>query len=576
PMASPDGSVRGAIVGLRDIHHEVLARQALQVSEQQYRMLAENASDVVAQLDATDALTWVSPSVEQVLGWAPEQIVGANLVELVHRADRAPAAQWRAHLPTDATSDPVELRLLTADGSYRWVSLLARSTTDAAGLVSGRVVGMRDVHEQVLARLALANSQRRYKMLAENATDVVWQLDADTVLQWVTPSVEAVLGWAPEQLLGKAAIDLVHPDDAGTLTSWRAAVFDGTTASGFELRLLTGDGDYRWMSLQARPITGGDGTIDGAVVGLRDIHEQVLAREQLATSERMFRLAMAGAPQGMAVVGLQGQLTQVNEALCQLAGRNLAWMEEHCEYDFIHPDDREADLAARDLLLAGEAEFDIHEGRLVTAAGAVVWVEHSLALIRDEHNTPLFYVSQYQDITAARAAKAQLLHQAQHDQLTGLINRGQLQERISSVVDRGPQSGGVCALLFCDLDYFKNVNDSYGHAGGDDVLRVTAERMASALREGDEVARLGGDEFVIVLSDVHDLSAAVAVAQKVRDAVAEPLPVEAEQVSITLSIGVALATPGIEAHRLLRNADAALYEAKNSGRDRIAVFSNQQ
>ena len=130
--------------------------------------------------------------------------------------------------------------------------------------------------------------------------------------------------------------------------------------------------------------------------------------------------------------------------------------------------------------------------------------------------------------------------------------------------------------MFCDLDYFKTVNDSYGHAGGDDVLRVTAERMASALREGDEVARLGGDEFVIVLTDVHDLSAAVAVAQKVRDAVAEPLPVEAEQVSITLSIGVALATPGIEAYRLLRNADAALYEAKNSGRDRIAVFSNQQ
>ncbi|MEI6623666.1 MAG: GGDEF domain-containing protein, partial [Actinomycetes bacterium] len=147
--------------------------------------------------------------------------------------------------------------------------------------------------------------------------------------------------------------------------------------------------------------------------------------------------------------------------------------------------------------------------------------------------------------------------------------------RISAVLAHGPQTSGPPALLFCDLDYFKNTNDTYGHAGGDEVLRVTAERMASVLREGDEVARIGGDEFVVLLGEVRDLTVATLVAQKIRQAVCEPLPVEAEQVSITMSIGVALATPGIEAHRLLRNADAALYEAKNSGRDRIAVFSNQ-
>ncbi|MEI6624688.1 MAG: diguanylate cyclase, partial [Actinomycetes bacterium] len=542
---------------------------------QRYKMLAENASDVVAQLDATNVLTWASPSVEAVLGWVPEQTVGTSIVELTHRADRAAAEQWLKKTPTDATTDSVKIRVLTADGSYRWVSLLARSITDADGLVSGRVVGMRDVQEQVLARQALADSQRRYKMLAENASYLVWQLDRDTVLQWVTPSVESVLGWAPEQLLGKRTKEFIHPEDFGALSVWRTRAFTGTTVPAFELRLLTADGGHRWMSLHTRPTTSADGRIDGAVVGLRDIHEQVVAREQLARSERTFRLAMAGAPQGMAVVGLHGKLIEVNAVLCDMVGRDAVWMGEHFESDFVYPDALEADLVARDLLLAGGTEYTIHEGRLITATGMVLWVQHSLALIRDEHDMPLFYVSQYQDITEVRAARMELLHQAQHDQLTGLINRGQLQERISNVVARCPQSAGVCALLFCDLDYFKDINDSYGHAGGDDVLRVTAERMASALREGDEVARLGGDEFVIVLSGVQDLSAAVAVAEKIRDAVAEPLPAEGEPVSITMSIGVALATPGIEAHRLLRNADAALYEAKNSGRDRIAVFNQR-
>ncbi|MEI8084201.1 MAG: GGDEF domain-containing protein, partial [Actinomycetes bacterium] len=113
-------------------------------------------------------------------------------------------------------------------------------------------------------------------------------------------------------------------------------------------------------------------------------------------------------------------------------------------------------------------------------------------------------------------------------------------------------------------------------ASGDYMLRVTAERIASALRENDEVARLGGDEFVVVLPEVVDLTAATAVAEKIRAAVAQPLPVGQDQVVVTMSIGIAAATPGIEAHRLLRNADAALYEAKHSGRDRVEIFARDR
>ncbi|MEI6622417.1 MAG: diguanylate cyclase, partial [Actinomycetes bacterium] len=385
-----------------------------------------------------------------------------------------------------------------------------------------------------------------------------------------------VLGWVPDELVGKPAIDLVHPEDLPALAQWRTTVFAGTTVPPFELRVRKSDGDFRWMSLHTRPITDAGGSVSGAVVALRDVHEQVIARENLARSEATLRLAMAGAPQGIAVVGLHQAYLKVNAALCMMLGWDEAWLLSHTVRDVLAPESLEADLAIRDRLLRGEAELDTHEARMLTASGDGMWVQHSLALVRDEHNMPLFYVSQYQDITGARAAKQELQYRAEHDALTGLINRGQLQEHLTGVLGRQPRAAGVPGVLFCDLDFFKNINDTYGHASGDYVLRVVAGRIGAALREGDEVARLGGDEFVVVLPEVTDIPAAILVAEKVRAAVAQPLPIGMDQVTLTLSIGIALATPGIEARRLLRNADSALYEAKNTGRDRIAVFGGDR
>ena len=304
--------------------------------------------------------------------------------------------------------------------------------------------------------------------------------------------------------------------------------------------------------------------------------ERLLDREALATSERMFRLAMAGAPHGMAVEGLDLGFLTVNESVCTMVGRDEQWMLSHGFPDVLHPEAVSTDRVVRDLLLAGDSEYNIHEGRLVTATGDSVWVEHSVALIRDEHDTPLFYVSQFQDITAARAAQAELLHRAHHDPLTGLINRGQLQDRVTEILNHQQRRGGVAGLLFCDIDNFKTINDTYGHAVGDDVLKTTARRASAVVRSDDVIARIGGDEFVVVLPAVDDLDAAVAVAQKIRAAVSAPLPIGDDQVTVTISVGITLAGPNVDADWLLSRADAALYQAKEAGRDRIATSVDEQ
>ena len=425
------------------------------------------------------------------------------------------------------------------------------------------------------SRMALEASETNYRLLAENATDIVWRLDEDSVMVWVSPSLESVLGWKPEQLLGTKPRELTHPEDQEVLSRRREALFTGEPIPESELRMRAADGSYRWMSVQVRPTRTDDGDVDGVIVGLRDIHDQVLAREALERSENLFRVAMDGAPQGMAVVGLDLQFLQVNRALGEMLARDESWLLSHTLRDVISPEDLEADLAGNNELFAGTAQRIVREGRWLRADGSALWVVHSTGLLRDENDNPLFHVSHIQDNTVAHERNAELAYRASHDPLTGLMNREQLQQRITDALLFRPRRPGQTAVLYCDVDHFKAINDGHGHAAGDEVLRVVARRMASVLRAGDTIARIGGDEFVAVLAQVYDLDAAATVAEKVRLAVSQPVTLEdGSVIPIEMSVGVSLAGPDIDAHRLLRNADAALYEAKNAGRNQVRAFEH--
>lgn len=425
------------------------------------------------------------------------------------------------------------------------------------------------------ANAAVAESEQRYRLLAENASDIVWRLDADGVMVWVSPAVESVLGWEPKQLLGTHVRDLVHPDDQGDTASWTAKILEGEVPPPLESRWQAADGSYRWLSLHARRIADSDGSMNGLIVGMRDIHEEVLARAALDRSQNLLRLAIDGAPQGMAVAGLDLSFRQVNPALCTMLGRDQEWMLSHSVRDVVFPEDFEADLAGRSKLRDGAVEKNIQECRWRKSDGSIVWVLHSTGLLRDAQNNPLFYVSHIQDNTEAHKLGAELAFRASHDPLTGLTNRDKLEERIATALNFKQRRGGAAGLLFCDLDYFSSVNSTYGHAAGDEVLRMVAQRMTSVLRADDIVTRIGGDEFVVVLAQVYDMPAAATVAEKLRAAISEPMQIDETHVTTTtMSIGVALADPDIDAHRLLRNADAAMYEAKNAGRNRVVLHND--
>ena len=179
-----------------------------------------------------------------------------------------------------------------------------------------------------------------------------------------------------------------------------------------------------------------------------------------------------------------------------------------------------------------------------------------------------------EDITDREALLDQLRHQAFHDSLTGLPNRALLVDRLSVMLERIGRTGSKAAVLFCDLDGFKPINDSLGHAVGDELLRQTARRFAQNLRAADTLARLGGDEFVIVC-EVDDEAGAVQLAQRLGASLIQPMDLKGHEVRVSTSIGIAIAgEPGARADELVRNADIAMYRAKDRGRGEIEVFAS--
>ena len=262
------------------------------------------------------------------------------------------------------------------------------------------VSSIRDVTAQVEAEQELAQREQQYRLLAENATDAVFLMDGDWVITWASPAVATQFGYERDELLGRARLDFVHFEDRRLVAANQLRAVSGQLER-HEERFALKSGDYRWMDVAIRPFLADGGEVLGYIAALRDIDQEVHVRAALGRSERTFRLAMDGAAEGMAVVGLHRRFLEANHALGRLVDRAPAWLTEHDEEDVLHPDDVEPARQVRDRLLGGRSDHESRPCRLVRADGSLVWVTHSVGLLRDDDGLPLFFVCQYQDITAS-------------------------------------------------------------------------------------------------------------------------------------------------------------------------------
>jgi diguanylate cyclase (GGDEF)-like protein/PAS domain S-box-containing protein len=283
-----------------------------------------------------------------------------------------------------------------------------------------------------------------------------------------------------------------------------------------------------------------------------------------------FRLAFEHGAIGIAVHDPAGGMVSVNPAMRALLGREP--VDLAALVDAVHPEERMGFHRRLRALVAGDGTLMVAEHRLDDTAGTRCIRLH-VSTATDRSGAVVALVTHAVDVTEQHAHARELLHQTLHDALTGLPNRTLLRDRLEHALSRAARaSQSGIALLYLDLDHFKSVNDTHGHACGDAVLVEAATRLQAAVRPSDTVARFGGDEFVVCCEDIHGLTETVNLARRILVAMRAPFHPAEHELRLSTSIGIALARrPGETAEELLRDADAALYAAKNAGRDRFEI-----
>jgi len=484
---------------------------ALDLPEGLFRASAEATGDMfyVLRTEPDLAFEFISDSVATVTGYtADEHYAGADLLQRILDPRDRVALESALAAPVEVPIE-LELRWVHRDGHAVWTTHRGRKRARKGSAVVLEGSG-RDITVLREAQELLAASEQEFRTLAENVTDVILRIGSDRRIEYASPSVTRVFGWDPAEIVGIPATDCFHPDDLDVMAAAREDTLAGRSFR-FRGRIRCKDGSHRWVETIGRGVKAPDGSPGYVITVARDIEDQVRTEQALAASEERFRLAMVQAPHGLAVLDLDRRFVEVNPALCRVLDRDRRWLLSHSVADVVDPQDAAADLAARRSLLDGEHEYVTVERRFIRGDGEVVWMQHSIGLLRDQSGDPVSYVSQMQDVTQTRDAATQMAYRAAHDQMTGLLNRGELANLLEAALARKTRTGTRLAVLYCDVDAFKAVNDGFGHAAGDALLVATGRRIASSARNSDIVARVGGDEFVVILDGVHHPPNAIEV-----------------------------------------------------------------
>jgi len=289
-------------------------------------------------------------------------------------------------------------------------------------------------------------------------------------------------------------------------------------------------------------------------------------------AEEHFRSAFEYAAIGTALLDLEGRWIRVNPSLARLLGYRPDELTGRSFAELTYPDDVEDSLEALNALTAGELSAYQIEQRYLHASGEPVWVSLSVSLVRDAEGNPVHLIAQVQDIRDRKAVEDELTARALQDPLTGLPNRILFLDRTQVALARMRRPHSPLAVFFIDLDRFKLVNDSLGHAAGDRLLEEVAARLTSLLRPSDTVSRFGGDEFTLLCEGTAEKTAS-RVAARVAEALSRPFVLGEHEVLLGGSIGIVVTRdPDDDPERLLRDADIAMYRAKRQGGSRYALF----
>jgi diguanylate cyclase (GGDEF)-like protein/PAS domain S-box-containing protein len=532
-----------------------------------FRALRSNSSDVIAVLNADTTVRYVSPAVEKLLGHQPGEVTGSPALDLVHPDDQALVTERMALPATDFDArSPMPLRLRQADGAWRHVEVTGANRLEDP-TVGGIIVNIRDLTESLAQTDALRQQRDLFEAVINSAASLVLVTDAVGRIVRYNRACERLTGVSARRVLGRMMWEvLVDPAEVERIKTDFARLEPADLPSRTILAWRTPSGDEVIVEWTASAILGRDGGVEFVVVTGVDMTRQRREEEQLRRSEaRLRQLAEHTTDLICTIDPHRGLLTYASPSWSRL-GYDPASLIGRSVEELVHPEEVDALRTPIERLVrdGGSAAF---EARLRSAGDEWAWFETRAQAVLGEHGAVREVQLSSRDVEARRQAEQELVRRALHDPLTGLPNRTLLLDRLTTALRRAARIEGSLAVLFCDLDGFKQVNDNFGHLVGDLALVEVAQRLEAACRPLDTVARMGGDEFVVLAEGVEATDAVHRLADRIRSALAEPIVAGEAKVVLSVSVGVATSHGGGHfADELLVEADRAMYADKRARR----------
>ncbi len=402
---------------------------------------------------------------------------------------------------------------------------------------------------------------------------LVWLANARGQLSACSAALSAYTGLAEAKLLAQGWRSFLPAEELAML----ARAWPLKQPLSLDLRLRDADGELRWHLCLAKPLLDVDGDLQGWLGSFTDINARKRSEAQLRETDAVWKLALESTGDGVWDWRIDENIETFSPRYLQMYGYDPDEIAERPEsFDLLtHPDDVAGMERDRIAHFEGRTPAYVNEHRVRCKDGSWKWVlSRGMVIARDELGRPLRMVGTHTDITARKEAEALIWQQANFDPLTGLPNRRMMRDHLEREISRVREQGEQLAVLFIDLDHFKEVNDTLGHGKGDQLLLQAAQRIRDSLRPSDVVARMGGDEFTVLLSPVRGHDDVDPLVQRLIERMASPFRLEDERAFVSASVGISLfPDDGEHIEALFKHADQALYVAKDAGRNRYSYFT---
>jgi diguanylate cyclase (GGDEF)-like protein/PAS domain S-box-containing protein len=577
PLFDGEGKLAGVLGIARDITARVQAQHALLESRQRAQQYLDLVGVMLIALDTEGRVQLVNRRGCEILCAPEADILGKDWFEnfLPERVRDGVKEAFTQMLEDNvAPVEYMENAILTRSGEERIVAWHNTILRDETGRVSGTLGSGEDITENRRAEQALHDSRERLRLLLDSMAEAAYGVDIEGNCTFVNRAFLKILGYQDEnELLGKQIHTLIHHSHA-----------DGTPYPARECRMYCAYGTNEAINVSDEAFWRRDGTAipveywsnpiitDGEVVGsiatFIDITERKRAEAQLKLAATVFEQS----GEGILITDAQHRIILTNHAFTAMTGYSAT------------------EVAGKDpnVLSSGRQDRAFYRAMWEALATQGRWqgeiwnrrkdgslYEEFLSIIRvlDEKGEVAHYIGISSDITRHKEAEARIQQLAHFDVLTGLPNRALLGDRVSLALSAAQRKVAHLAVMFADLDHFKNVNDTLGHRLGDELLIAVATRLKTTVREVDTISRQGGDEFVLILPDT-DVDGAAHLAGKLLEVIAQPYQIDNYELTVTLSIGIAMyPNDGADFDVLFKRADAAMYRAKHDGRNTFRFFT---